>query len=278
MQTCTLDEQMGGVSLQSPGFYRRLFIVPKSTGGWRPVLGLSPLNAFLRKIPFRMETPVSVREAVREGDWATSINLSDAYFLILMHQIDRRCSTALQRGNFPVLSSTLRPLTGCMGLHSNRERAVLPPALQGCTPESLSQRLDPLTKLQAIVRERDVTDRLGFLVNYRSRSFPSPSPFLSQDGLQHSLVHCTPVTASRSQAPGSSSCLLKKRVASARTLTSLLGMMESLAPLLPLGRLHKQEFQHQFHVHWVQSGKHWDTQILLVPWLLLSTTHWLDSE
>ena len=29
----------------SPGFYGRLFVVPKSTGGWRPVLDLSLLNA-----------------------------------------------------------------------------------------------------------------------------------------------------------------------------------------------------------------------------------------
>ena len=90
---------------------------------------------------------------MREGDWATSIDLSNAYFLILMHQIDRRCSVSLQRGNFPVSSSTLRLLTGSMGLHSNRERAVLSPAPQGCMPESLSRRLARLSKLQAIVRE-----------------------------------------------------------------------------------------------------------------------------
>ena len=67
--------------LLSPGFYGRLFVVPKSTGGWRLVLDLSPLNVFLKKCPFRMDTLVSVRDAVRVGDWATSIDLSDAYFL-----------------------------------------------------------------------------------------------------------------------------------------------------------------------------------------------------
>jgi hypothetical protein len=44
----------------APGFYGRLFVVPKRTGGWRPVLVLSPLNAFLRRIRFRMETPSSL--------------------------------------------------------------------------------------------------------------------------------------------------------------------------------------------------------------------------
>jgi hypothetical protein len=54
--------------------------------------------------------------------------------------------------------------------------------------------------------------------------------------------------------------------------------MESLAPLLPLGRLLKREFQRQFRVRWIQSLEDWDTLILFAPWLRLSTTQWLDSE
>ena len=68
----------------SPGFYGRLCVVPKSTGGCRPVLDLSPLNVFLRKFPFCMETPVSVRDFVRDGDWATSFDLTDVYFHITL--------------------------------------------------------------------------------------------------------------------------------------------------------------------------------------------------
>jgi hypothetical protein len=73
----------------SPGFYGRLFVVPKRTGGWRPVLDLSPLNAFLRKVRFRMETPASLRLALRPGDWAASIDLRDAYFHVTIHPRDR---------------------------------------------------------------------------------------------------------------------------------------------------------------------------------------------
>jgi hypothetical protein len=65
------------------------FCIPKASGGWRPVLNLSPLNVFLRKIPFKMETASSIREAVRPRDWATSVDLTDAYFHNTIHPRDR---------------------------------------------------------------------------------------------------------------------------------------------------------------------------------------------
>ena len=43
-----------------PGFYSLLFLVEKASGGWRPVIDLSPLNEFVRQTPFKMETAFSV--------------------------------------------------------------------------------------------------------------------------------------------------------------------------------------------------------------------------
>ena len=50
----------------SPGFYSRLFLVPKTSGGWRPVIDISLLNTFLEIPHF--------------------IDLIDAYFHITIHQ------------------------------------------------------------------------------------------------------------------------------------------------------------------------------------------------
>ena len=68
-----------------PGFYSRMFVVPKASGGFRPVIDLSPLNKFIKTTKFKMETPRSVLAAIREGDWMVSIDLKDAYFHIPIH-------------------------------------------------------------------------------------------------------------------------------------------------------------------------------------------------
>ena len=78
------------VSDPDPGFYSRLFLVEKSSGGWRPVIDLSPLNEFIQQTPFRMETPNSVLLAVRKNDFLASIDLKDAYFQIPVHPSSRK--------------------------------------------------------------------------------------------------------------------------------------------------------------------------------------------
>ena len=68
-----------------PGFYSRLFLVEKATGGWRLVIDLSPLNGFVRQTPFKVETAASVLLSFREGDFLASVDLKDAYFQIPVH-------------------------------------------------------------------------------------------------------------------------------------------------------------------------------------------------
>ena len=269
----------------SPGFYGRLFVVPKASGGWRPVLDLSALNVFLRKCPFRMETPVSVRDSLRLGDWATSIDLTDAYFHIRIHRSCRKWlrfvwnGRAFQFRALPfglslapwVFTRIVREL--CLFVRSKgiRIRAYLDDWLILATSRSLCQAHTRLLL--------DVSDRLGFLIN-RRKSDLCPAQSFTYLGMVFDTVSFTvrPSLPRVLKLQSLLSSLLKKEFASARTLTSLLGMMESLAGLLPLGRLHKREFQRQLLLRWSQSSQGWDVLIPLSPWLLLSTTRWLDSE
>ena len=81
-----------------PGFYNRLFLVEKATGGWRPVIDLSHLNDFVQLMPFKMETVASVLLSVREGDFLASLDLKDAYFQIPIHGSSRKLLRFMSEG------------------------------------------------------------------------------------------------------------------------------------------------------------------------------------
>ena len=81
-----------------PGFYSRLFLVEKATGGSRPVIDLSHLKDFVQLTSFNMETVASVLLSVREGDFLASLDLKDAYFQIPIHGSSRKLLRFMSEG------------------------------------------------------------------------------------------------------------------------------------------------------------------------------------
>ena len=73
----------------SPGFYSRLFLVPKPNQQWRPVIDLSLFNNYIRIPRFKMDTPKNIRASLRKGRWVFSLDLKDAYFQIPIHPTSR---------------------------------------------------------------------------------------------------------------------------------------------------------------------------------------------
>jgi hypothetical protein len=79
----------GAIELVPPGqegqvFYSTFFIVPKKDGGLRPILNLKPLNVYMEKSHFKMETLRSIIQALHVGDWGSTFDLRDAYLQIPM--------------------------------------------------------------------------------------------------------------------------------------------------------------------------------------------------
>ncbi len=61
------------------GFYSPYFIVPKKSGGLRPILDLRVLNRSLNKLPFKVLMQKCVLECIRPRDWFAAIDLKDVY-------------------------------------------------------------------------------------------------------------------------------------------------------------------------------------------------------
>ena len=61
------------------GFYSSVFVVPKHTGGLRPILNLKHFNRYMHIPSFKMPTLKTVQQLIQQGDYAFSIDLQDAY-------------------------------------------------------------------------------------------------------------------------------------------------------------------------------------------------------
>ena len=81
-----------------PGFYSRMFEVPKKDGLMRPVINLKPLNKFVSVPKFRMASVATVGRMIQEGDWAASLDLKDAFFHIPIHRRHRRFLRFIWKG------------------------------------------------------------------------------------------------------------------------------------------------------------------------------------
>ena len=283
VHTLLVKEAVEVIQDKSPGFYGRIFVVPKRSGGYRPVLDLSSLNVFLKRIRFRMETPVSVRESIRAGDWASSIDLTDAYFHLLMHPKDRRWLRFVWKGTvyqfralpfglslapliFTKVTKELASLARSEGI---RLRVYLDDWLVLAQSESLCLR-----HTQRVLR---LAVRLGFTPN-EAKSELTPSQSFTYLGMCIDSVSMTvrPTPGRVERLQDKLQMLSTASSASAVELASLMGSMESMANLLPLGRVHKREFQRDFRLRRSQQAS-WQTQIAIADWFTESVTQWSDS-
>ena len=243
--------------LPSPGFYSRLFVVWKTSGSWRPVIDLSHLNRFVDVSHFQMETIQSVLLSVRQGDWMASIDLKEAYLQVPVHPASRHplrfvfrdrvyqfkalcfgLSTAPQ-----VFTRVMAPVSAILHSMGIRMRRYLDNRLvQSSSRESLVQDLQKVLhlchELGIVVNPQksnlvpsQVVQYLGVIIDARSfRASPSPECV--------SRLLSTAREFQSSASPPESLWL------------SLLGVLSSLAHLVPGGRLRMRSLQLCLHRSW----------------------------
>ena len=99
----------------SPGYNNRLFVTPKVTGGWRPVIDLLRLNSWVDVSHFHMETTQSVLQSLHLRERLDGIPGSPgsgpSVFATLPEVLRGRVS-------FPVSHPLLRPVDGSVGVYT----------------------------------------------------------------------------------------------------------------------------------------------------------------
>ena len=108
-----------------PGFYSRLFLVEKATGGWRPVIDLSHLNDFVQLTPFKMETVASVLVVCQRGGFSSFLGsegcvLSDPDPWIIEEAVE----VHVGGDSLPVQSPVLRSVDCSPGLYQSLRGGV----------------------------------------------------------------------------------------------------------------------------------------------------------
>ncbi|KAH7816686.1 putative reverse transcriptase [Monocercomonoides exilis] len=68
------------------GCLNNIFFIPKKNGKFRQILDCRPLNSALKDVHFKMDDHRTVEKLLQKEDWATSLDLSQANFLIQVHR------------------------------------------------------------------------------------------------------------------------------------------------------------------------------------------------
>ena len=235
---------------ETPGFYSRIFLVPKKNGKFRLILDLSLLNRYIEKQAFKMETVKSVRQAMRLNDWAVSIDLTDAYLHVQIHRQSRKYLRFVHEDQVYHFSAlpfgmSLSPLifSKLMDVIAAflRQRAisVFPYLDDWLIKNLIHNRLITQTKICI-----QTIQSLGFLPNLKkSDLFPAQKfTFIGMEFLTQQNLVRVPVDRVQNLILTIKKIMSAKHV-SARTFLSLLGKLSAAADLVLLGRLHLRPLQ-----------------------------------
>ena len=264
----------------SPGYYSRLFLVPKPDGSFRPIIDLKKLNQFLIVPSFKMETLFSIIAALQPREWITKIDLKDAYLHILVHVniwkyfhfVVARVVYQFRVPPFGLstapweFTKTLAPVVQLLRTQGIRVHAYLDDWI--IRAHSREQSLEHTQHILQLLQS------LGWTINW-DKSMLQPSRILDFLGLHFNLERAliSPLDSFLPILTNVLSRLSPTTVMPARKISSIISRMSHFAPFINNGHLHLRFLQFWFKAQWSQHQQSWDTPIQLdadfltyLPW------------
>ena len=231
-------------SNSGPGFYSRLFLVPKKTGDMRPVIDLSDLNKFVECPTFKMDTAELVRMDLQPGMWVTSIDLKDAYFHIPINKSHWKYLRFRVLGKVYYFIALPFGLSTAPRLFTKIAKQVKKMALKRgiyihqYIDDWLNRALSKLECSQNTQVLIELIEELGWIINYpKSELEPTQDTnFLSyRFQLMKGIV--LPTGKRIQDLQGSILPFLTSQESTPRKLMSIIGLIESTVRQVPQGRL-----------------------------------------
>ena len=271
----------------SPGFYNRFFVVPKpGQNKWRAILDLSILGrCYITRQSFKMETADVVRNSLEQGEWATSLDFTDAYFHVLMHPSSRKYLRFALGGQvyqfraLPMgLSSSARVFTRVIKVikgYAQRCGIVLHQYIDDwmihCQCRLLTRAQTHFVRLLAC--------RLGFLLNVQ-KSELEPAQIFTFLGLKFDLIEGR-VSVTEDRWNRLQAVIAKFEAdpqVTAKLWQSLLGRMVSTQRVVELGMLHVRPFQVELSNQWSQRTGRQDDKLMVPAQLRRLLAWWKAPE
>ena len=245
----------------------------------RPVIDLSILNTFLLVPHFKMETNRSIRSCIHAGMWTTSLDLMDAYFHIPIAPPFRKFlrfvwDNTVYQFRTPPFGISMAPLVFTRVFQAVIAHLhTLSIQIHYYLDDSLNKDFDQ----QILASQTEMIIQfflnLGFLI-YWKKSELTPSHnflflgehyrtdmgliFLPEENLYPSVRELCCSNTFSSKQPES--------------------FLNSLAEVIPLGRLHIRPLQFYLLQHWLPASQDWEAKIPLLPLLLPHLQWWINRE
>ena len=271
------------------GFFSRVFLVPKQSGGWRLVIDLCTLNEYLTKVTFCMDTLMHVKEAARQGMWATSLDFSDAYHRVPIHP-DSQIYLCFQVGD-----KRFRYLVLPFGLSTApwvfTEVVKQVKVWSVAQLRVLFQYLDDCLNLfkgydEALRGTKELVDMciyigcmtLGLLINQKkSELTPVKSIVFLGERLDFTRATTFPTQARQDQVFPLLNRALAQMGLPFNQAESLLGLLGATASTVPLGRLHLRRLQWQV-IHVIRKGRDPKAWVSLTQQTAQDLRWWLHPQ
>ena len=264
----------------TPGYYSHLFLRPKPTGEYRPIIDLSKLNEHIICPHFKMETVQSIRQSLQPGEWCTQIDIKDAYLHIPVQHRFRKYlrftveGVVYQFKTLPfglnvsprIFTQVLKPVLGHLRRQGIKVHGYLDDwIIRGAHPGQTKQFTDTVLKL--------LTD-LGWIINWDKCSL-TPAQEFTFLGLQFNtrLATVAPGQKGLTGLITAIKTLKSGTWVSARTLSSVLGKAKHWAPYTRRGRLHLRKSQSWLKQRWTQGRSGWEF-LVQVDSQLVKQLHW----